>query len=185
MKYGRQTRPRKHARQTTPLLLEKERNVPNVRERFHGVLFASASGDSAHFVPSGGWLHALRLTFAKTITGAGGDCAVFTRHFALDAARVSHSPIHLSLRTHVADRNTVALHNPRRSPRLSKRRKETRHAPEHQRSAPSSFLRRFSSNFRTSDPVPFCRAGFRLRLLRHASLRLASFSHETRRLALA
>src|SRR5207249_11967725 len=67
--YGGPTRPRKDAGQAAPLRLEQERNVPNVRERFHGVLFASASGDSAHFVPSGGWLHALRLTFAKTITG--------------------------------------------------------------------------------------------------------------------
>src|SRR5207237_10559679 len=133
-------------------------DLSTLRERLHGVLFARAASDSAHFVPAAGWLHALRLTFAKTITGAGRDCAVFTRHFALHAARVSHSPIHLSLRTQDADRKTVALHNPRRSPRLSKRRKETRHAPEHQRSARFSFLRRFSSNFRTSDPVRFCRS---------------------------
>src|SRR5439155_25211507 len=142
-----------------------------------GGLFASASGDSAHFVPSGGWLHALRLTFAKTITGASRDCAVFTRHFALDAARVSHSPIHLSLRTPDADRKTIALHNPRRSPRLSKQRKETRHAPEHQRSARFCFLRRFFSNFRMSDSLCFCRASFRLRLFGRASLRQASFYH--------
>ncbi len=78
-----------------------------------------------------------------------------------------------------------ALHRPRRSSRLPKRRAQARDAAQHQRSTGLSFLRYLPSDFLAADAGRLCRAGFRLYLLRHASLRDASFSDEARRVALA
>ena len=50
------------------------------------------------------------------------------RRFALDAARIRHPPIRLSLRAQDALGKTVALHHSRSASRLSKRCTKARHA---------------------------------------------------------
>ena len=183
--HGGAITPRKGVLQAAPLRLEQERNGPNVRERFHGIFFAGAPDDAIGALPAGGRLHALRISLAAPILARGGGGALLVRHFTVDADRVPHSPVYLSLRTEDANWEASALHRPRRSSRLPKRRAQARDAAQHQRSTGLSFLRYLPSDFLAADAGRLCRAGFRLYLLRHASLRDASFSDEARRVALA
>src|SRR5207245_6976823 len=100
--------------------------------------------------------------------------------FTVDAAAVPHPPVYLSLQTEDANWEAPALHRPRRSSRLSKRRAQARDAAQHQRSTGLSFLRYLPSDFWAADAGRLCRARLRLRVLRYAPLRDASFSNEMR-----
>src|SRR5215217_3995507 len=97
------------------LRLEQERNGSNVSERFHGILYPGAPCYSANLVPSGNWLHALRVSLASPSSGRHGVGVVFAGYPALDAARVSYSPLYLSLRTQDASGKAAALYRSRRS----------------------------------------------------------------------
>src|SRR5207249_6264758 len=101
--------------------------------------------------------------------------ALLVRHFTVDAARVPHSPVYLSLPTEDANWEAPALRHPRRSSRLSKRRAQARDAAQHQRAACLLFLRTLLSDFWAGDAGRLCRARLRLRVLRYAPLRDASF----------
>ena len=48
------------ALEAAALRLDEKRNGPDVRERFHGIFFARASGDSVDSLPAGHRLYALR-----------------------------------------------------------------------------------------------------------------------------
>ena len=152
-----------HGRPT--IRLEQERNGPDVRERFHGVFFACASGDSVGAVPAGGWLHALRVFVATAFVVCRGSGVVFARRFALDADRVSHPPIHISLRTEDSLGKAAALCDSWSASRLSQRRAAARHAASHKHSARVSFFRSILSNFWKPGAGGVCRVGFRLSLL--------------------
>src|SRR5262249_52198410 len=102
----------------------------------------------------------------------------------MDAARVSDPPIHFPLRTENASGKTAALHHSRRASRLSKRCEEARYAAQCQCSARIFVLRDVSCNFWALCVGGVRGFGVRLRLLRHAPLCNAPFSHETRRVAL-
>jgi len=183
--HGGAITPRKGVLQAAPLRLEQERNGPNVRERFHGIFFAGAPDNAIGALPAGGRRHALRISLAAPIIARGGGGALLVRHFTVDAARVPHSPVHLSLQTEDARRKTFALHYSRRSSRLSKRRAQARDAAQHQCAARFLFLRTLPSDFLASDAGRLCRARLRLRVLRYAPLRDASFPNETRHMVVA
>ena len=172
-----------HGRAT--LRLEQERNGPHVRERFHGIFFAGAPDNTLGALPASNRRHALCISLAAPIVGARGGGAVLVRCFTVDTARVPHPSVHLPLRTEDADWETPALRHSRRSSRLSERRTQARDAAQHQRSTGVSFLRRIPSDFRAPDAGRLCGTRIRLRVLRHAPLRDASFPHETRRMAVA
>src|SRR4029077_18240336 len=183
--HGGAITPRKGTLWSAALRLEQERNSSNVRERFHRILFPRASRDAAGALSAGRRLHAVRVTLAAPVISASGNGAVLVRHFALDAARIPHSPVHLSLQTEDADWEAPALHHPRRSSRLSKRRAQARDAAQHQRSTGLSFLRYLPSDFLAADAGRLCRARLWLRVLRYAPLRDASFPNETRHMVVA
>src|SRR4029453_10414039 len=113
---------------------------PHVRERFHGIFFAGASGDPVGAVHAGRWLHALRLSVATPIVDCSGNGAVFVRRFALDADRISHPPVRISLRTEDSLGKAVALCDSRRASRLSQRWATARYAASHKHTARVFFL---------------------------------------------
>src|SRR6266513_4019668 len=166
------------------LRLEEKRNGSNVRERFHGVLFARAPSHAAGALYAGHRLHALHLPLAKKIIDPGRSRSVFSRHSPMDTSRVPYSPVHISLSTEDPFWKTPALHYSRCSSRLSKRCSTARHAAKHKHSACVFFLWAFLPNFRTPGTDRVCRIGFRLCLLRHAPLCDAPFPHEARTMAL-
>jgi len=81
------------------LRLDQERNGPNVRERFHGIFFAGAPDNAIGALPASRRLHALRISLAAPIIDSGGGGALLVRRFTVDADRVPHPSVYLSLPT--------------------------------------------------------------------------------------
>jgi len=128
------------------------------------------------------------LVLYLPVVGAMLFVSVWQRQLSLVAVaadRVPHPPVYLSLPTEDANWEASALHRPRRSSRLSKRRAQARDAAQYQRSTGLSFLRYLPSDFLASDAGRLCRARLRLRVLRYAPLRDASFPNETRHMVVA
>src|SRR5439155_26244656 len=101
------------------LRLEQERNGSNVRERFRGIVFAGAPGNSAGPLPAGRRLHALHGAVATKVIVLRCRRIFSAGHSALDIGRVPHPSVRISLRTKDARGETIALYHSRRASRLS------------------------------------------------------------------
>src|SRR5205823_9337369 len=167
------------------LRLDQRRNGPDVRQRFHGILFARASSDAIDSLPTCRRFYALRGTLEARIPGVCCRGIFPTWHAPLDTARISDPPIHFPLRTEDARGKTASLHHSRRASRLSKRCKKTCYAAQCKCAARIPFLRHVPANLRALFVQRVRWIGVWLCLLRHAPLRDSPFSDETRRITLA
>ena len=105
------------------------------------------------------------LCMATPIVDCSGNGAVFVRRFALDADRISHPSVRISLRTEDASGKAVALCDSRRASRLSQRCPAARYAASRKHPARVSLLWSVSSIFWKPYAARVCRVGFRLCLL--------------------
>ena len=98
--------------QAAPLRLGEKRNGPNVRQRFHGILFARAPGDSVDSLPACRRLYALRGHLEARIPGVCCRGTFLSGYGPLDAARISNPPIHLHYepKTRVGKRLHYIIH---------------------------------------------------------------------------
>src|SRR5262249_17493935 len=157
----------------------------DVRQRFYGIFFACASGDSIDSLPASRRFYALRGSLEARISAVSRRGIFPARHAPVDVARIPNPQVHLSLRTEDARRKTAPLRHSRRASRLSKRCKKACYAAERQCAARISFLRVVPANLWTVCVRCVRGIGVWLYLLRHAALRDTPFSDETGRLTLA
>src|SRR6185437_14916245 len=96
---GGSIRPGKSTLEAASLRLDQKRNGSDVRQRFHGILFARASSDSIDSLPTRHRFYTLRGTLEARIPGVCCRGTFPAGYVPLDVAGISDPPIHFPLRT--------------------------------------------------------------------------------------